>query len=84
MREDETARLFAQCYGLALGLALGAFACTASPAWRDAAAGACWLGEVEAGQLDGSGCAAVQSAAAADLTGLALAGASSPGIHAIR
>ncbi len=83
-RENDTARLFAQCYGLALGLALGAFLCTAAPAWRDAAAGACWIGEVEAGQLDDGACAAVQSAAAEDLGAVAMIGGAPRGIRAMR
>lgn len=49
MREDNTSRLFARCYGLALGLALGACISTVPFAWRDAVAATCWMAGAEAG-----------------------------------
>jgi len=84
MREDEAGRLFARCYGLALGLAFGAFVCTAPLAWRDVVAGACWVGQVEAGQVGGGTCAAPGSAAAEDVGAFAIAAGRTSGSAAMR
>jgi hypothetical protein len=65
MREDKTSRLFARCYGLALGLALGAFVGTVPTAWRDAAAATCWMADAEAGLVPGAGCPALSGFGAA-------------------
>ncbi len=73
MREDELGRLFAQCYGLSLGLALGALVTTVPLDWRAAAATACWAGQAEAGQIGDRSCAAIETAVTADFGTVALA-----------
>ncbi len=73
MCEDELGRLFAQCYGLALGLALGAFVTMVPLDWRAAAATACWAGQAEAGQISDRSCGAIETAGAGDLGAVALA-----------
>ena len=73
MHEDELGRLFAQCYGLSLGLALGAVVTTVPLDWRAAAATACWVGQVEAGQIGDRSCGAIETAVAGNLGTVALA-----------
>jgi hypothetical protein len=84
MRNDEAVRLFAQCYGLALGLALGAFVCTVPVDWREAVADACWVGQAEAGQVGDRVCPALDTVAAGDLSSVAMAGPRPGGIEAMR
>ena len=56
MRDDQTSRLLARCYGLVLGLAAGAFICTVPVTWRDAVAATCWMANAEAGLVVGASC----------------------------
>ena len=84
MREDELGCLFAQCYGLALGLALGAAVTTVPLDWRAAAATACWVGQVEAGQIGDRSCGAIETAGAGDLGTVALAASLPRRIDSIR
>lgn len=84
MREDEAGRLFTQCYGLALGLALGAFVSIVPLDWREAVAGACWVGQAEAGQVSDRACAALEPAAARDGSAVAVAAAPPPRVDATR
>jgi hypothetical protein len=59
MSKDEASDLLARFYGLALGLALGAVACTTTPAvWHEALVDMCWIGAIEAGPVPGGACAA--------------------------
>jgi len=75
MREDEVGRLLTQCYGLGLGLALGAFVATVPLDWREFAAEACWVGQAEAGLIGDRTCGQLEAAAADDMGAIAVAAA---------
>ncbi|MBV8536076.1 MAG: hypothetical protein JO128_10815 [Alphaproteobacteria bacterium] len=84
MREDEVSHLFAQCYGLVLGLALGAFVSTVPLDWRAFATETCRVGQAEAGQIGDRACAPVDTVAAGDLGAVAVAAALPRGIDRLR